>query len=139
MTVTLTNNLATKLAAWKAAAQTGLKAGTAAGAAIFEAHAKENAPVLSGRLRDGIHTEIVVDTDAQQQLMVTPVVPASNAYGFDPPYARRIEKGFIGTDSLGRHYHQAPEPYMEPAYDEGKSDAYDALSSGVLNALKGAA
>ena len=35
----------------------------------------------------------------------------------DIPYAMRIEKGFIGSDSLGRVYHQAPRPFMRQAWD----------------------
>jgi HK97 gp10 family phage protein len=136
---TLQNNLAPKLAAWKRAAIDGNKAGVAAGAEIFESHAKENAPVLTGRLRDGIHTETVLDTDTQQQLMVTPVVAADNPYGFDPPYARRIELGFIGVDSLGRHYHQAPQPYMRPAFDENKDEAASAHATTFKSTLQGAA
>lgn len=30
------------------------------------------------------------------------------------PYARRVEYGFRGPDSLGRVYKQAPQPYMVP-------------------------
>jgi Bacteriophage HK97-gp10, putative tail-component len=136
ITATLQNNLAPKMQAALQAAQNGLKAGAAAGAQVFEAHAKENAPVLTGRLRDGIHTETVTDSETVQTLMVTPVVAASNKYGFEPPYARRIELGFIGVDSLGRHYHQAPEPYMRPAFDEGLADATTALTGAVKSAVK---
>jgi hypothetical protein len=140
LTATLdTSRLGTKLAAARAAAIAGNRSGVAAGAALFEQQAKDNAPVLTGRLRDGIHTETVLDTDLQQQLMVTPVVEAANKEGFDPPYARRIELGFIGVDSLGRHYHQAPEPYMRPAFDEKQAEALDAVQSAVLTAVKGVA
>lgn len=36
--------------------------------------------------------------------------------GTNEPYAWRIERGFHGTDSLGRYYNQAPRPYLLPAY-----------------------
>ena len=36
--------------------------------------------------------------------------------GSDNPYARRIELGFTGYDSLGRYYDQAPRPYLLPAF-----------------------
>lgn len=136
---TLQNNLSGKLAAWKQAAAQGNRAGVGAGAQLFEDAAKENAPVLTGRLREGIHTESMLDSDMQQQLMVTPIVAADNKYGFEPPYARRIELGFVGVDSLGRHYHQAPEPYMRPAFDNQKDNAGSAVKTNVLAALKGAA
>jgi hypothetical protein len=32
----------------------------------------------------------------------------------DSPYGRRREEGFDGADSLGRIYHDLPEPYLEP-------------------------
>ena len=38
------------------------------------------------------------------------------------PYARRIEGGFHGTDSLGRNYNQPPYPFFEP----GVTEAVDA-------------
>ena len=31
------------------------------------------------------------------------------------PYALRMELGFVGVDSLGRHYDQAPRPFLRPA------------------------
>jgi Bacteriophage HK97-gp10, putative tail-component len=140
LTATLdSSRLSAKLTATMAAAVAANRAGVAAGAVIFESQAKENAPVLTGRLRDGIHTETILDTDLQQQLMVTPVVAAANKYGFEPPYARRIELGFIGADSLGRHYHQAPEPYMGPAFDDKKDEAGQAVTSAVQSAVKGVA
>jgi hypothetical protein len=35
--------------------------------------------------------------------------------GTDLPYGRRLEFGFTGTDSLGRHYNQPPFPHVQPA------------------------
>ncbi len=31
-------------------------------------------------------------------------------------YARRLELGFVGTDSRGRVYQQQPRPFLKPAY-----------------------
>ena len=39
------------------------------------------------------------------------------AVGSSMDYARRLEKGFVGTDSRGRRYHQAPRPFLRPALD----------------------
>lgn len=36
----------------------------------------------------------------------------------DHPAARRLELGFIGIDSMGRHYNQSPFPHWGPAMDE---------------------
>ncbi len=35
--------------------------------------------------------------------------------GSREPYALRTELGFVGVDSLGRFYNQAPQPYLRPA------------------------
>ncbi len=121
------------------AAQTELPLAVSEAAGIFEAEAKALCPVLTGRLRDGIHAEVVTDEPDRQVLAVTPVVPADNKYGFDPPYARRIEFGFVGVDSLGRHYNQAPRPYMRPAYDSRKADAVAAIKDGLIDAMDAAA
>lgn len=56
--------------------------------------------VLMGRLRQSI----------------THVVIGLKAYvGTNVAYARRLEKGFVGTDSLGRNISQAPRPYLSRA------------------------
>jgi len=36
----------------------------------------------------------------------------------DAPQAMRLEFGFVGTDSLGRHYTQPPFPHWRPAEDK---------------------
>lgn len=42
----------------------------------------------------------------------------------DTPYALRLEFGFVGTDSAGRHVKQAPRPYLRPTLsEEGKQIA----------------
>lgn len=46
----------------------------------------------------GSHTEVVVGSEA--------------------PQARRLEFGFVGTDSLGRRYNQPPYPHWRTAMDE---------------------
>jgi HK97 gp10 family phage protein len=121
------------------AAQQGLKFGVSEGADLIAEEAKTLVPVLTGNLRDHIHTETVIDQPERQVMAVTPVVESSNEYGFDPAYARRIELGFMGTDKLGRTYHQAAQPYMRPAFDAKKADAETAIKDGVLEALFDAA
>lgn len=34
------------------------------------------------------------------------------------PYAKRLEFGFVGTDSKGRVYNQAPRPFFNVTYEE---------------------
>lgn len=38
--------------------------------------------------------------------------------GTDADQGRRLENGFIGTDSLGRSYHQAPRPHVDFVVDK---------------------
>jgi hypothetical protein len=38
--------------------------------------------------------------------------------GTNRPQGRRLEMGFHGTDSLGRHFNQPPLPHFGPAVDE---------------------
>lgn len=33
----------------------------------------------------------------------------------DEPQGRRLEFGFVGIDSIGRHYNQKPFPHVQPA------------------------
>lgn len=42
----------------------------------------------------------------------------SGAAGTNKPQGRRLELGFVGTDSLGRHYNQPPYPHVGPAFEQ---------------------
>lgn len=116
-------------------ARLGLKFGTSEAAGLFVGEAKELVPVDTGRLRDAIHQEQVTDEPERQIHEVKPFVDATNEYGIDPPYARRIEYGFIGQDRLGRNYHQPAQPYMRPAYDNKKSEAEETIKSSIYDQL----
>lgn len=50
----------------------------------------------------------------------TTVTPAAVEAIIGPtsPQGRRLELGFVGVDSAGRHYHQPPFPYLQPAMDK---------------------
>lgn len=50
----------------------------------------------------------------------------------DASQARRLEYGFVGTDSLGRHYRQPPFPHVEPAFRQTQPGFIQALADGVL-------
>lgn len=47
-------------------------------------------------------------------------------------YARRLELGFYGTDSLGRHYNQPPYPFFSRAV-EGSVDEFRAVMERAVN------
>ncbi len=41
--------------------------------------------------------------------------------GSNVEYARRYDMGFVGTDSLGRKYNQAPRAYLRVALEKNRS------------------
>jgi hypothetical protein len=120
------------------AAAFGLKAGVAEAGLLIETEAKAQVPVDTGNLRDHIHTETVEDTDEVQRVKVSPANEADNKWGFDPAYARRIEFGFVGPDSLGRVYNQPAQPYMRPAFDSQQAEASARIKDSILMELAAA-
>lgn len=44
-------------------------------------------------------------------------------------YARRLELGFVGTDSAGRNVQQGPRPFLRPAFRESEDDIKRAIGS----------
>jgi len=75
----------------------------------------------TGTLRRSVHVEVVQEGTA----MVAYV-------GTDQPQARRLEKGFVGRDSLGRLYNQAPQPRWRPAFDRNLAK-YERMAKGLFN------
>ena len=118
-------------------ARAALREGVPAGARLLVDEAKLNVPVDTGNLRDHIHSEPLEDSDNRQIYQIAPFYEASNGYGFDPAYARRIEYGFIGVDKLGRHYHHEPQPYMRPAKDIQGPAAVGLIKQIVATAVRG--
>lgn len=51
--------------------------------------------------------------------------------GTNRPQARRLEFGFVGTDSLGRSYNQPPYPHVQPAVDKMRGP----IEKDILKAL----
>jgi hypothetical protein len=67
--------------------------------------------VLTGRLRQSIAWEVTVEPNAVVGRVGTNVV-----------YARRLELGFVGTDSLGRNINQEARPYLRPSLEENRNE-----------------
>jgi len=63
---------------------------------------QSRAPVRTGAYRASWH----IERSGNQRLV-----------GSGAPYGRRLEFGFVGTDALGRSYHQAPQPHVRPSAD----------------------
>lgn len=54
-------------------------------------------------------------------------------------YARRLEFGFVGTDSKGRTYNQAARPFVFPAFEQNKKDIKNRMRRAIRAAEKEAA
>ena len=82
------------------------------------AHAKgtpkssDKAQSVTGTLRRSIHTVGVTSLGAG--IWQSQVAPST-------VYARRVELGFSGTDSLSRNYSQPPYPYMKPGLNKARN------------------
>ncbi len=70
----------------------------------YKSDVQDIAPYRSGTLRRSIHVEMVSNDTA--------------LVGTDLEYARRLEYGFAGADSLGRVYNQQARPYFRPPIDK---------------------
>lgn len=53
--------------------------------------------------------------------------------GSNAPQARRLELGFVGTDSRGRHYAQGPLPHFKPAADKIGPQFAQAVARAVVS------
>lgn len=69
---------------------------------------KEVIQYKTGTLRRSVHVEL--STEGLHPVAIV---------GTDVKYARRLELGFMDTDSLGRVYHQPPHPRWRPVFDNG--------------------
>lgn len=120
-----------------------------AGAVLIQNGAKRRATYRTGNLRRSIHigghedlapdNAGVVNTAGQVSQPVVREHHAEVFVGTNVEYARRIEYGFQGADSLGRNYSQAAQPYLRPAVDEegraAQREAVDALAELMRKAM----
>lgn len=51
------------------------------------------------------------------------------------PQGRRLEFGFVGTDSLGRTFNQKPRPHMGPAVEETEQDLPEAIKRTIAEVI----
>src|SRR5215207_4025287 len=52
------------------------------------------------------------------------------------PYARRVEYGFRGPDSLGRRFRQRAQPYLEPPARQNRGKYYQKIRRPIADALE---
>lgn len=55
--------------------------------------------------------------DYVRKMNIRKVAQFDQSIGTDAVQARRLENGFVGVDSLGRHYNQPPYPHWGPMAD----------------------
>lgn len=51
--------------------------------------------------------------------------------GTNQEQGKRLEFGFVGTDSKGRRYNQAPRPHMKATYEKNKERIKDKLNQEI--------
>ncbi len=82
-------------------------------------------PYKTGTYRRGFHMETVEKTPERCTVIV----------GNDQPQGPRLEFGFVGADSLGRIYNQAPRPHLRPALDENRGAAVEEFRGAVADII----
>lgn len=115
-----------------------------AGGLLISNAAKNNAPYITGTLKRSIH---VGGHTAESSPGFTPddvsgeysdiggnkitETGAEILVGTNLDYARRIEFGFSGADSLGRVFNQPAQAYLRPALDEEKENVKDEIGAAL--------
>lgn len=123
----------------KALTGESLDAAVYAGGLVVEREAKMSAPVLTGNLRRSIHTVSNAGSTEGGETQL-PKPPKGEAHvGTNVEYARRIELGFVGEDSLGRTFNQMGQPYLLPALDNNKSEIEKTVGDVIAEAIERAA
>jgi len=103
------------------------------GCHLVEGDAKINCPFITSRLKSSItpnwtgsgkgriksgHEGERMEGDG----MAEPKEELTGVVGSNVEYARRVEFGFVGADSLGRIYNQLPNPYLRKALETNKKE-----------------
>ena len=102
----------------------------AKGCFLVEGDAKILCPIVTTRLRGSISSNWNGSGMARGKTggaakaddgIGQPEKELTGVVGTNVEYGRRVEMGFVGTDSLGRTYNQAPKPYLRPALEKNRS------------------
>ncbi len=111
-------------AKWQYVAKTGARKELQALAQEFSAKllaaVRSRAPVETGGYRSRLFAEV----SGFRVLVASP-----------DPFAARLEYGFVGVDSLGRHYAQPPKPHFAPAL----ADIGPEYTRAIMEIVKGLA
>lgn len=130
-----------------AALPEALETAVLAGAIVVQREAKANLRAnqtwRTGNLARSIHvgghaelSELGASSGSDIGGATTEAAMAGVDVGTDVPYARRIELGFMGTDSLGRTYHQPARPYLRPGLDQNEREIQTEVREVFLHQLR---
>ena len=80
-------------------------------------------PVITGNLRNSLQSSIAGGASGEGEsshILVVPLMKGGDVATFTwtAEYARRINSGFTGADSLGRNYSQVGAHFVEGAVDQ---------------------
>lgn len=95
---------------------------------FFVNEVKRGAPVDTGEYRDSIKSKSTLTWGGGWGGKAE----ASFVAYTDHPAARRLELGFVGKDSRGRHYNQAPRPHWRPAIELTKGRFFQEVRKGLV-------
>lgn len=119
-----------------------------AGALLVQNEAKARAPYFTGNLRRSIHIgghgDLAGDysgVKGEVGQIPAPEVGDDNVsvyVGTNVEYAARVEFGFNDTDSLGRTFNQAAQPYMRPAIDETRDQVRQEIAEALRDLIEAA-
>lgn len=119
-----------------------LKRALIAGALLIANEAKRLAPYETGNLRRSIHVggEGVEGNTTGSDIGGQEVGRdyAEVSVGTNVEYARRRELGFMGTDSLGRTYHDPATPYLRPAVESQKGAVQQEIADAARDLIRAA-
>ncbi len=72
-----------------------------------------------------LYRSIILDVDKKKLVGKVGIMKGSEKADEALVYAPRVEFGFTGTDSKGRHYNQPPYPFLFPAAEAITKKAKD--------------
>jgi HK97 gp10 family phage protein len=123
-----------------------LKSALVAGGLLVANKAKALSPYLTGNNRRGIHVGGeggaggleggTTGTDIGGQEFTE--TSAQILVGTNVEYARRLELGFAGADSLGRMFNQPAQPYLRPALESEAPSVVNEFGDALVDLLRGA-
>jgi HK97 gp10 family phage protein len=121
-----------------------LETALVAGGLLISNKAKDDAPYISGTLKRSIHVgghtsesaPGFTPSDVAGEYSdiggnKTTETSAEILVGTNLDYARRIEFGFSGADSLGRVFNQPAQPYLRPAVDSEKENVNNEVGAAL--------